>query len=93
MKSSAPSNVAASPVGVAARPAHRAGDGKRAMIKITHTVTSDSADGQPWPPTERNVLWSLLRQADDCSHWRAIELAESDPLPRTSAISLGSDAK
>jgi hypothetical protein len=53
------------------------------MMKITRTVTNDSPNGQPWPPTERNVLWRLLRSADGCSHWRAIELAESDPLPRT----------
>jgi len=44
------------------------------MIKIIHTVTSDSPDGQPWPPTERSdVLWRLVRRADDCSYWRAIE--------------------
>jgi hypothetical protein len=52
-------------------------------MKITRTITIDSPDGQPWPPTERNVLWRLLRRADGFSHWRAIELAESNPLPRT----------
>jgi len=55
-----------------------------ATIEILHSVTTDSLDGQPWPPTERNVLWRLRRRADGCSHWRAIELAESYPLPRTS---------
>lgn len=48
------------------------------MMKITRAVTSDSLDGQPWPPTERNVLWRLLQRDDGWSHWRAIELAESD---------------
>src|SRR5262249_49735462 len=68
----------------------RAEDVKPTIMKITHTVTNDSPDGQPWPPTERNdVLWKLLRRTDDCSYWRAIELTESDPLPRTYAISLG----
>jgi hypothetical protein len=64
-----------------------------ASIKIFHSVTSDSPDGQPWPPTERNILWRLVRRADDCSYWRAIELAESDPLPRTFAISLGQQSQ
>ena len=63
------------------------------MMKITHTVTGDSADRQPWPPTERNILWRLVRRADDCSYWRAIELAESDPLPRTFVISLGQQSQ
>jgi hypothetical protein len=53
------------------------------MIKILHTVTSDSPDGQPWPPPENDVLWAVVRRADGYSHWRAIEPAESDPLPRT----------
>jgi len=74
------------------RPAHRVGDA-RPVIKVTLTVTSDSPDGQPWPPTERNILWRLVRRADDCSCWRAIELAESDPLPRTFAISLGQQSQ
>jgi hypothetical protein len=56
------------------------------MMEITRTVTNDSPDGQPWPPTERKVLWRLLRRADGWSYWRAIELAESDRLPRTLAI-------
>src|SRR5262245_38384028 len=52
----------------------RGGDGKRAMIKILHTVTSDSPDGQPWPPPENNVLWAVVRRADGCTLWRAIHL-------------------
>ena len=74
------------------RPAHRVGDA-RPVIKVTLTVTSDSPDGQPWPPTESNNLWRRVRRADDCSWWRAIELAESDPLPRTFAISLGQQSQ
>jgi hypothetical protein len=62
-------------------------------MKITRTITIDSPDGQPWPPTERNVLWRLWRRAGDCSYWRAIELAEFDPLPRTFAISLGQQSQ
>jgi hypothetical protein len=54
------------------------------MIKIFRTVTVDGPDGQPWPPTERNALWRAVRRADGSTLWRAIELAKSDPLPRTS---------
>jgi hypothetical protein len=48
------------------------------MIKILHTVTSDSPDGQPWPPPEIDVLWAVVRRTDGYSHWRAIALAQSD---------------
>ena len=65
------------PGGSTARPAHRAGDGKRAMIKITHTVTSDSPDGQPWPPPDSGALWVIVRRADGCTLWRAIHLVMS----------------
>jgi len=61
------------PTGRVAQLPHRVRHGNPASIKITRTVTSDSPDGQPWPPTERNILWRLLRRADDCSYWRAIE--------------------
>jgi hypothetical protein len=61
------------------------------MIKILHTVTSDSPDGQPWPPPENDVLWAVVRRADGYSHWRAIEPAESDPLPRTLQCCRGSN--
>ena len=67
------------------------GRGSSAMIKISHSMTSDCLDGQPWPPTERNILWRLVRRADGYSHWRAIELAESDPLPRTLQFRRGSN--
>jgi len=61
------------------------------MIKILHTVTSDSPDGQAWPPPDSDVLWAVVRRADGYSHWRAIELAESDPLPRTLQFCRGSN--
>jgi hypothetical protein len=61
------------PTGRAARPAHRAGV-KHAMIKIIHTVTSDSLDGQPWPSPR--ALWVIVRRADGCMLWRAIQLAQ-----------------
>jgi hypothetical protein len=47
------------------------------MIKISHTVTSDSPDGQPWPPPESGALWVMVRRADGCTLWRAIHLAMS----------------
>ena len=62
-------------------------------MKITRTITSDSPDGQPWPPTGRNILWRLVRRADDFSYWRAIQLAESDPLPRTLQFPLGQQSQ
>ena len=92
MKSSTPSNVAASPLGVPLDLLTEQGTGS-ATIEILHSVTSDIPAGRPWPPTERNVLWRLLRRADGFSYWRAIELAESNPLPRTFAISLGQQSQ
>jgi hypothetical protein len=67
------------PAGRASRLAHRAGDGKQATIKISHSVTSDIPDGRPWPPPESNALWVMLRRADGCTLWRAIELAQVRP--------------
>jgi hypothetical protein len=45
------------PAGRAARLAHRAGNGKRAVIKISHSVTRDCLAGQAWPPPDSNTLW------------------------------------
>jgi hypothetical protein len=64
------------PAGRASRLAHRAGGGNRAMIKITHTVTNDSPDGHPWPPSDSGALWVIVRRADGCTLWRAIQLAQ-----------------
>ena len=69
------------------------GRGSSAMIKISHSMTSDCLDGQPWPPPDSNTLWAVVRRADGYTHWRAIELAESNPLPRTFAISLGQQSQ
>jgi hypothetical protein len=44
------------------------------MIKISHTVTNDSPDGQPWPPPDTGALWVMVRRADGCTLWRAIRL-------------------
>jgi hypothetical protein len=46
------------------------------MINITHTVTRDSPDGQPWPPSDSNARWVVVRRADGCTLWRAIQLAQ-----------------
>jgi hypothetical protein len=44
------------------------------MIKILHTATSDCPDGQPWPPPGSEVLWVIVRRAEGCTLWRAIQL-------------------
>ena len=62
------------PAGRAARLARRAGDRKHAMIKISHSITSDSPDGQPWPPADSSALWVIVRRANGCTLWRAIQL-------------------
>ena len=46
------------------------------MIKITHTVTNDSPDGRPWPSPDSGALWVIVRRADGCTLWRAIQLAQ-----------------
>jgi hypothetical protein len=56
-------------------------------LKISHSVTSDSPDGRPWPPSDSNALWVIVRRAQGYTLWRAIQLAEVRPLPRTFAIS------
>jgi hypothetical protein len=55
----------------------RARDGKPAIV-IRHATTSDGPDGQPWLPPDSNTLWAVVRRADGCTHWRAIEIAQSD---------------
>ena len=56
----------------AGRAAQLAQDDKPAKIQILHDVTSDSPDGQPWPPPDDTALWVIVRRADGCTHWRAI---------------------
>ena len=50
-------------------------DDKPAKIQILHDVTSDSPDGQPWPP-DGTALWAIVRRADGCTLWRAFQLAQ-----------------
>ena len=44
------------------------------MIRISHSVTRDSPDGQPWPPSDSTVLWVIVRRAEGYTLWRAIQL-------------------
>jgi hypothetical protein len=44
------------------------------MMKITHTITTDSLDGRPWPPPDIGALWVIVRRANGCTLWRAIQL-------------------
>ena len=46
------------------------------MIEIFLITTSDTPDGQPWPPPDSNALWAVVRRADGCTLWRAIQLAQ-----------------
>ena len=49
-----------------------------AMIKICLVTTTDSLDGQPWPPpSDRNTLWVAVRRAHGCTLWRSINLFKS----------------
>jgi hypothetical protein len=54
-------------------------------MTILHITTSDSPDGQPWPPPDRNALWVIVRRAERFTLWRAISLLKSGPLRRTFA--------
>ena len=93
MNSSDTTRPGRKPTEPAARLPHRARDGRPATLKITCTVTHDSPDGRPWPPTEGDVLWRLLRRADECSYWRAIEIrsAATDFIPRQQSQLKGSE--
>ena len=93
MNSSDTTRPGRKPTEPAARLPHRARDGRPATLKITCTVTRDSPDGRPWPPTEGDVLWRLLRRADECSYWRAIEIrsAATDFIPRQQSQLKGSE--
>ena len=62
------------------------GRGSSAMIKISHSMTSDCLDGRPWPPPDSNTLWAVVRRADGYTHWRAIELAQVRPAATDFAI-------
>jgi hypothetical protein len=68
-------DVAASPRGVPLDLLTEQGTGS-AIIEISHSVTSDSPDGQPWPPSHSNALCVIVRRADGCTLWRAIQLAQ-----------------
>src|SRR5262245_57783552 len=57
----------------------------RATIELLHRVTTDSPDGQPWPPPDGGALWVIVRRADGCTLWRAIA-CQVRSLPRASAI-------
>jgi hypothetical protein len=46
------------------------------MIEISHSITSDSPDGQPWPPSESDAFWAIVRRFDGRTLWRAIQLAQ-----------------
>jgi len=57
-----------------------------AMIKISLVITSDSFDGQPWPPSDENALWVIVRRrADGGTLWRTIQHAQV----RSAAMDLG----
>jgi hypothetical protein len=58
----------------AARLAQGASNGRPAILKIVHTITVDGPDGQPWPPPDSSALWVIVRRADGCTLWRAIDL-------------------
>jgi len=47
------------------------------MIKILHSTTSDSPDGQPWPPSDSGALWVIVRRAHGRTLWRAVYLVIS----------------
>lgn len=47
-----------------------------AIIEISHSATSDSLDGQPWPPSESDVLWVIVRRTSGLTLWRSIQLAQ-----------------
>jgi hypothetical protein len=53
----------------------------RPILHITHSVTADSADGQPWPPPDDTVLWAVVRRANSLTLWRSIKILPSDPPP------------
>ena len=59
----------------AGRAAQLAQNDKPAKIQILHDVTNDSPDGQPWPPSDSNALWVIVRRAEGHTLWRAIQLA------------------
>ena len=59
-------------------------------MKILHTITTDSPDGQPWPPPpERDETWVLLGHAAGLALWRAILLIPSDLPPPDAHSALG----
>lgn len=50
------------------------------MIEIVHVITVDNPDGQPWLPNDHNALWVVVRRADGCRLWRALQLAQVRPV-------------
>lgn len=44
-----------------------------AALTITHAITEDLPDGQPWPP-DGDGFWSIVRRANGCTKWRRVIL-------------------
>jgi hypothetical protein len=51
------------------------------VLAITHSVTCDGPDGQPWPPPDDTTFWAVVRHANGLTLWRSIQLLPSDPPP------------
>jgi hypothetical protein len=47
------------------------------VFTITHVVTEDSRDGQPWPP-EGEALWCVVARSHG-TRWRHIALQTEQP--------------
>jgi hypothetical protein len=62
-------DVAASPLGVPLDLPTEPGTGS-AVIKFSHSSTSDIPDGRPWPPSDSNALWVVVRRANGHALWR-----------------------
>jgi hypothetical protein len=50
----------------------------RPVLHITHSVTCDGCDGEPWPPPDDTALWVVVRRVSGRTWWRAIRIAQSD---------------
>jgi hypothetical protein len=49
-------------------------------LSITHILTRDDPDGQPWPPAD-DVMWVVVRSANGFTLWRCISITPSEPPP------------
>jgi hypothetical protein len=47
-------------------------------IKIIRVITADDPFGCPWPPSDGNAVWTVVRRTRGFTLWRSIQIVQLD---------------